>query len=405
MTDLRTRTPAAERSGSHRPLQTAATLAALSAAAIGLGLCMAVAVIGWFLADAGSHGNTTDALRVGADGWLLAHGSRTVAAGTPLGILPLGLTGVLLLVGWRCGRHATTRVDDRVDDRALGQAVGLAALCYAMAVVMVGVLNTHDNADPSLPRALAGAVLVSVLGLGLGLAHGTGRLVVWWDRLPLYARTTAQAALLGALVLVAGGALLVAVALLASFNDASMLMSSMRLGVGDALMVTAISALVAPNAALFGSAWLIGPGFTVGAGTSVAPGEATLGPLPNFPLLAALPADGQTAGLLVVLMAFPVLVAAVAAGWGQRRYGVRAWDSAALRGFGVGLGSALLVSAAMVLAGGPMGTGRMAEFGPPLAEVLVVSVGGMSLGGLVGGLAVTAWQRTRDRRKAEPGVR
>lgn len=405
MTDLLTRTPTAERSRSQRPLQVAGVLAALSAAAIGLGICMAVAVIGWFLADAGSHGATTDALRVGTDGWLLAHGARTVAAGTPLGILPLGLTGLVLLIGWRCGRHATDRAVDDVDDRTLGLAVGLAALTYAMVVVVVGVLNTHDNADPSLPLALLGAVLLSALGLGLGLAHGSGRLLMWWERVPLFVRTTAQAAVIGALALVAGGALLVGVALLVSFNEASMLMSSMRLGIGDALMVTAVSALVAPNAALFGTAWLVGPGFSVGTGTAVSPGEATLGPLPNFPLLAALPEDGQVSGVLVVLMAFPVLIAAVAAGWGQHRYGVRAWDSSALRGFGVGFGAALLITVAMLFAGGPMGTGRLAEFGPPVAEVLVVSVGGMSLGGLAGGLAVTAWQRTRDRRGNTTDVR
>ena len=36
---------------------------------------MAVAVVGWFLADAGAHGQTTDALRVGADAWLVGNGS------------------------------------------------------------------------------------------------------------------------------------------------------------------------------------------------------------------------------------------------------------------------------------------------------------------------------------------
>ncbi|RYE77197.1 MAG: hypothetical protein EOO74_07265, partial [Myxococcales bacterium] len=293
-------------------------IAGFSAAAIGVGLCMAAAVVGWFLADAGSHGSTTDALRVGADGWLLGHGSRSVMAGTLLGILPLGLTAGLVVIGFRCGRQAARRAaTSEVDDRTLAASVGLATISYAMAVVLVAVLNTHDNADPSLPRALLGAVLISVAGLGLGLAHGTGRLAVWWQRLPLFVRTVGQAAALAALAMVAAGALLAAVGLVLSFNDASMLMSSMRLGIGDAVMLTVVTAFVAPNAALFGASWLTGPGFAVGTGTTLAPGEVTLGPLPNFPLLAALPEDGQVAGWLAIAMAVPVLVAAVAAGWAQ----------------------------------------------------------------------------------------
>lgn len=405
MTDLLTRKSSAEGTTTRRPLQTAAIMAGFAAAAIGLALCMAAAVVGWFLADAGSHGSTTDALRIGADGWLLGHGSRTVLDGTPLGILPLTLTAGLVLIGFRCGRQATSRSTSDVDDRTLGTAIGLATLGYLVSLVLVAVLNTHDDADPSLSRALLGGVLVSALGLGTGLAHGTGRLVAWWERVPLFARTVAQGAALAALAMGAAGALLAAAAFVFSFNDASMLMSSLRLGIGDALMVTVLTAFVAPNAALFGAAWLIGPGFSVGTDTVVSPGEVTLGPLPNFPLLAALPADGQVAGYLAAAMAVPVLVAAVAAGWAQRRYAVTAWDSAALRGFAVGCGAALLLTLAMLLAGGPMGTGRMVDIGPPVAEVLVVSVGGMSLGGLVGGLLVTAWQRSQDRRRDDSGIR
>ncbi len=52
------------------PLATAAGVAGAGAAAVGLVVCMSIALTGWFLADAGSHGETTDALRVGADGWL-----------------------------------------------------------------------------------------------------------------------------------------------------------------------------------------------------------------------------------------------------------------------------------------------------------------------------------------------
>ena len=50
-----------------RPLSATAALGGAMAVAITLVLCMSLALISWFLADAGAHGQTTDALRVGAD--------------------------------------------------------------------------------------------------------------------------------------------------------------------------------------------------------------------------------------------------------------------------------------------------------------------------------------------------
>jgi hypothetical protein len=49
-----------------------------------------------------------------------------------------------------------------------------------------------------------------------------------------------------------------------------------------------------------------------------------------------------------------------------------------------------------------MGTGRLADIGAPLGEVLVTAVGGMCLGGLVGGLVVALVQRRRGRGAPAP---
>ena len=92
-------------------------------------------------------------------------------------------------------------------------------------------------------------------------------------------------------------------------------------------------------------------------------------------------------------MAVPVLVAVVGAVLAQRAYRVPAYDSAALRGFGCGFGAAVLTTLAIALAGGPMGTGRMADIGAPLGEVLVSSVAAMSISGLVAGVVTAWWQR------------
>ena len=80
-----------------RSLATSAAIAAVGSAAITLGLCMALALVGWYLADAGAHGQTTDALRVGTDVWLVGHGSGLTVGGLPLRVVPLTLTVVFAL--------------------------------------------------------------------------------------------------------------------------------------------------------------------------------------------------------------------------------------------------------------------------------------------------------------------
>jgi hypothetical protein len=100
---------------------------------------------------------------------------------------------------------------------------------------------------------------------------------------------------------------------------------------------------------------------------------------------------------MVVLLGVPPLCAAVGAGLAQRRYAVTAWDSAALRGFGSGLGAGLACWVLVSIAGGPMGTGRLADLGAASGEVLVAAAGGMSIGGLLGGLVVAVRQRRSPR--------
>ena len=109
MTDLLSRPTSRDSSRTDQParsLTVSAALAGAGAAATTLLTCMGLAVIGWFLADAGAHGATTDALRVGADVWLVGHGSHLSVSGVPLGIVPLALTGFLVLVMFRLGRWA-----------------------------------------------------------------------------------------------------------------------------------------------------------------------------------------------------------------------------------------------------------------------------------------------------------
>lgn len=396
MTDLisRPRRPAArEPEPEGRPLSAAAALGGAVAAGTTLVLCMSVALTGWFLADGGAHGNTTDALRVGADGWLMGHGSRLVVSGRPLGIVPLGITMMLALVCFRTARWATRGSVPVTDDRTLAGGVVTFAGSYLVIGVLTAVIATQSGATASLPRTVLGTLLVSALAGGAGLATETGRLDAWLDRTPAWAREVAAGALAAMLALVAASAALVGVALLVHFNEAATVLSKLGLSTGDAIAYVAVTGLLAPNTVLFGSAYLLGPGFAIGTGTTVSPTAVSLGVVPAYPVLAALPGEGPTAGWLVVLMAVPAVAAGIGVALSRRGAEPASYDIAALRGAGSGFAAGVLTTLAIALSGGPMGTGRMADIGAPIAEVLVFATGIMSVGGLLGGLLTTWWQR------------
>ncbi len=376
-----------------RPLTVTAAIAALGAAGTTMVTFMGLAVIGWFLADAGAHGQTTDALRVGADVWLVGHGAQLTASGTPLGIVPLTVTAVLAIVLFRFGRWAGVTAQPAEDDRTVALAATILTGIYVVIAVITCVLATQESASPSLGRAIIGSMLVAGVAGTLGMAVGTGRLRGWLDLVPAWIRAIAYGASASFLLLVVASAVLVAAALVTGLNETSAVMSELRLGAGDYVMYALATVAVAPNAVLFGSAYLLGPGFAVGTGTVVSPSVVTLGPVPAFPLLAALPGEGPTPEWAMGVLAVPVVVGAVGAVLAQRAYRVPAYDSAALRGFGCGFGGALISTLAISLAGGPMGTGRMADIGAPVWEVLVAAVMAMSMGGLVAGVVTAWWQR------------
>jgi len=384
-----------------RPLNVSAAIAGLAAAATTMLTFMAVAVVGWFLADAGGHGQTTDALRVGADVWLVGNGSGMTVRGAPLGIIPLALTALVFLVVHRWGRWAAASSQPIDDDRTLGVAATIFTGIYMVVAVVTCVVVGQEDSGPGLGRAIIGSMLVAGVAGTLGMASGTGRLSIAVERVPAWVRSVAYGAVASFLLLLAASALLVAVMVMLGLNQAASMMTGLDLSASDYLMYTLATMAVAPNAVLFGSAYLLGPGFAVGAGTTVSPTVVSLGPMPAFPLLAGLPEAGPTPEWAIGFMAVPVVVAVVGGVLAQRAYRVTAYDSAALRGFGCGCGAALISTVAIALAGGPMGSGRMADIGAPLGEVLVTSVAAMSLGGLLGGVTTAWWQRRTAARAAD----
>ena len=385
-----------------RPLALSAGLAGLAASLGTMVGCMLLAVVGWYSADAGAHGTTNDALRIGADLWLVGHGSGLSLGGVPLGLVPLSLTALLAYVVWRCARRAGRTSEPPHDDRSVLGAAGVLTGAHLVVAVVTCVAVTSEAAGPGLGRTIIGALLVAGVPGLLGLASGTGRLGPWVDRVPGWVRAVASGAAATVRVLLFAALLLVVASLLLHAGDVTRLFQQLGMGAGDVVVYTVACLALAPNAVLLGASYLLGPGFAVGTGTIVSPGAVALGPLPAFPLLAALPAVGPTPSWAMGVLAIPVLAAVVGAVRSQRAYAVTAYDSAALRGFGGGFVAALATTVLVALAGGPMGTGRLADIGASTGEVLVAAVASMSLAGLLAGVVTAFLQRRSARRAPTP---
>jgi hypothetical protein len=401
MTDLLTRGPSLRprtEPSAGRPLTVSAALAGLGASVGSLLITMAVAITGWFLADGGSHGDTPDALRVGADAWLVGHGSHLTFGGVDYTVVPLGLTALLAWAAFRAGRWAG-RASPPVDDRELATGAGLMACSYVVVTIVTTVVAGTTEVRGNLLLVLLGSLVIAGGFGGAGIVTGAARWPVVREALPAWAWPVVRAALTTVLAFLACSAAVVVVSFVLDFGSAASLISRLDLHAGDSLMLVVLSALVAPNAVLFGGAYLLGPGFAVGTGTVVSPSVVALGPVPAFPMLAALPDDGATPWFTTALMALPVVAAAVSVGLVQRRHPVLAWDLAALRGLGAGVLAACVTALLTGLAGGALGSGRMADLGASMPEVLVSGALAMGFGGLLGALVTTFVQR-----RADPGA-
>ncbi|GGF55828.1 hypothetical protein GCM10011519_32190 [Marmoricola endophyticus] len=382
-----------------RPFPVLATVAGAGAALAGLAALSVVAVVGWFLADAGAHGDTRDALRVAADAWLVGQGSQLTYAGVTYAVVPLGLTALLALVLWRSARWAVGLAEPR-DERETAYGVAMFSLAYLLVAVVVAVLATTDDAAPSLVRVVIGSLLLPVVVGGASVLHATQRWSIVTDRLPGDVGTVEAvvrvAGLAGRVLLAvyAAGLVTVLVSLGLHAGSLSAMLAAQDLSVGDLLALTVLSVVVLPNAALLAVGYLAGPGFAVGTGTTVSTGSVLLGPVPAFPLLAALPGSGAAPWWTDLLLAVPPVVTAAVVVRRHRRAvpGTLDWR----HGLAAGAVAGLVLGLLSGLGGGALGDGRMGQLGTsPLlvAMFLLLSTGA---GGLVGGVLAPLASRVLD---------
>jgi hypothetical protein len=353
----------------------------------GLTAALALAVAAWFAADGGSF---PGAVRVGALGWLVAHGSGVHAGGADITAIPLGgvlLAGVML---YRAGRWAaaTSAVGSLRD---VGAGVGVMTAAYAVSGAAVAALTHQSSGYVDVPRAAAAFGVCAFVFGGIGVVRGSDLADELAGLLPETARGVGAGAAAGILTMTLAGAVAFAVAMGAHLSSAMTIADGLDAGAMGGVILTLIGLSLVPNAVLCAGAFMAGPGFVLGVGTTVSSAGVDLGPLPAFPILAATPRSGGS-WWQEALVAAPLLAGAVAGVVTLRRCPTPSYLMIAARAAVAGALGGLAYGVAGLLATGAVGPGRMAEIGPDVpATTLVCTVAGLLTAPLAAILA--AWGR------------
>jgi hypothetical protein len=385
-----------------RPLVITGAIAAAAVAATGVALLTTLVAIGWITAPHAGLGNgLPGVLRTAITIWLAAqhvgftlHGAGLSGAGH-IGLLPLGLIFIPGALLWRAGRWVV-RTGDVGRLRHVGYAALALAVPYALVCGALALAARSSLAAPSLIEAVAEPFLVAVVAGGLGGA----RALAPWRRLvgllPVRTRSVTMGTLATLALLIMAGAILDGGSLIAHLGQVRELTDKLSPGPIGALLLVLVEIAYVPNAVVWAIAFCLGPGFAFGVGTVVAPTGAAIGPLPSFPLLAALP-SGQIPGWLsLVVLAVPYLAAAAGGILTVRVTPTPVLEAAPAWGFVSGAAAGAVLALLSALSGGPLGDGRLSTVGPSGWQVGLVAILEMGVTAAVTAGAANWWILRRD---------
>ncbi|MDT0265255.1 DUF6350 family protein [Streptomyces sp. DSM 44915] len=367
-------------------------LEGMLAAGLGLGGLAVLVLMFWVISPYPDQ-SPTGALRIAADLWLLAHGCELLRADTLYGgSAPVGLTPLLLvaLPGWLLYRAVrVTLLPDTEDARAAEPDDAFpAALWISGGYLLAGAAAALFAAPAGLaPQPLSTALhlpLFALLVTGVAawqlsgvppVPPPTGWTAGRWagPGTPERLAAAGRAALAGTAACCGVGALLAAGGLLLHAPAAQSTLVTLSGDWTGRLAVLLLGCALAPNAAVWGAAYGLGPGFTLGGGSVLSPLAVSGDPTPPpFPLLAGLPHGSPEGPLLWCAAAVPVVGVLVIAGLVARaavpvpgeRAGAVGWLGTALTGLLAAAGTGVLLGGLGTLAGGALGGGALAEFGP-----------------------------------------
>jgi hypothetical protein len=383
------------------PLRRRAVVAGASAAALSL-LGIALPALLVWVASPQSTVAWTTAFSVGADGWLLAHGADLGIGSATLSLTPWLLTAVPLVWAFLAARRVVALLGDE-DVRRLG---GFGALrvdvldagvgftgSYTVVTLLVALLSRGAHVQPSVPGAVLGGLLLSLVALVLAVCGefrgdvGTvapDLAAAWHDLVPRFVRRAVRPAIWGVLSSLACGGLVTVVVVAVHAGRVGRLYDALGAGVVGGAVATLAQLALLPNLGVWALAWMAGPGFSIGDGSSITWTTSDPGLLPLVPVLGALPDPGPLPSWLWVGVVVPVVIGAVV-GWRSLRAVSRlsTWQIKAETSAAACALCAVVLTLAVALSGGSAGAVRLGAVGAnPWA------VGGALLGELLLGAAV-----------------
>ncbi|MYT68612.1 MULTISPECIES: DUF6350 family protein [unclassified Streptomyces] len=396
------------------PGPAAGALGGAVAAGLGLGVCAVLVMVLWISSPYPDSGPGA-ALHTAAALWLIAHGAEIVRTDTLSGApAPMGLTPLLLLAlpAWLVHRAARDAAED-AENAAGAEGIGVwggVVLGYLLVGAAAAAYAGGGEMRPSWVSCGAHLALVVAVAAGTGVwtAHGRprgplpGALRRCTDVLPRVFVTevlpvAARAAAAGLLVLVAGGALVMAVGLVWHGGDVRESFVRVTGAWSGRFAVLLLCVALVPNAVLWGAAYALGPGVVLGAGQTAGPlGGSGSALLPAFPLLAAVPSGPGTPFTWAVALV-PVTAAATVA-WFVTGAGEAAEWTRGRIAYAVTVAAGLCGAAMACLAvasGGALGVAALSAFGPVGWLTGAAAAGWVLAVGLPVALTVR-WWRGRD---------
>lgn len=366
--ERRTRT-GARGSSTVRTLLGVAFGPSVASAAIGTALVLVA------LVAAGS--DVTDVAASAAAIWLAMHQVPLTIAGSPLSVLPLLPTGLLVWATFRSTAGAKAEDPRWVLAAALGGPLVLAILALILIHAFAGAVPvTGPPVAPTVVIVLGVHLLGTVLGLAQrpALRERARHALPGWvvDGAVLVPRVLTRLAV--------GAAMVTAFCLVCSLPTAANLISTGGgLSGGVALIVVSVAYL--PNVIVGALSVSIGPGAVVGQTTVTAFG-AVHAPLPAVPVLAVVPQDSGSWWWLAVLLVPALTAVSLGRSVAARHPG----RNAALRTVAVAAVLAgVVVMVVGALAGGTLGAGSMSPVSVPafvlglIAAVWLAVVGGATV--------------------------
>lgn len=412
-----------------RPLVSPTGAALLGGAAVAIAgylLALGVSALAW-IQDADD--NFATPARAAASVWLLAHGAKVTMGGLPVSVVPLGFTGVIVLMATGASGFAATQrridiestpapgddhpeddhpeddhpEDDHPEDTGpedkrpevqgteRGEVLRLCLLFAAGYLACVLVVGGIAAGAPVAARAVPGAIVVAGASAFIGGVRG----LRWrpWRSWPAWLQAVPAATASALLVLAVGSSLVAGFAFSQHWRKVSHLQTALQPGVSGGVALLVLQLVYLPNFIIWAGSWMLGAGVSIGQGSVISPVTTQLGLMPSIPAFGALPPVGVGSGrelwwLLVGVAAGGVAAAAVSFARRRARF-----DEVALVGGLAGVACGLLAVVVGWLSSGALGSARLVSVGPRLAQLVVLAPTTLGLAGLVTGAAIGLLRR------------